>query len=97
MSVNVTAIIKSLSGKSEELKAVLLELVAGSTQEAACIQYDLHQVADEPNVFIFHEIWQDAKKLQQHNNTAHVLKFKEDAALLLAEAPAIYITNKLTK
>ncbi|ALM48009.1 antibiotic biosynthesis monooxygenase [Flavobacterium psychrophilum] len=95
MSVNVTAIIKSLPGKSEEMKAVLLELVAGSTQEAACIQYDLHQAADEPNVFIFHEIWQDVEKLQQHNITAHVLKFKEDAALLLAETPAIYITDRI--
>jgi len=95
MSVNVTAIIKSLPGKSEEMKAVLLELVAGSTQETACIQYDLHQAADEPNVFIFHEIWQDVEKLQQHNNTAHVLKFKEDAALLLAETPAIYITDRI--
>ena len=95
MSVNVTAIIKSLPGKSEEMKAVLLELVAGSTQEAACIQYDLHQAADEPNVFIFHEIWQDAEKLHQHNNTPHVLKFKEDTALLLAETPAIYITDRI--
>lgn len=96
MSVNVTAIIKSLPGKSDEMKAVLLELVAGSTNEAACIQYDLHQAADEPNVFIFHEIWQDAEKLEQHNNTPHVLKFKEDAAQLFAETPAIYITEKLS-
>jgi len=95
MNIHVTAILKSLPGKSDEMKAVLLELVAGSRQESACIQYDLHQAADEPNVFIFHEIWQDAEKLEQHNNTTHVLKFKADTVSLLAKTPAIYITNKL--
>jgi len=95
MQINLTAIIKSLPEKADEMKAVLLELVAGSTKEAACIQYDLHQVAETPNVFIFHEIWQDAESLEQHNKTPHILKFIESAGPLLAEAPGIYITNKL--
>lgn len=78
------------------MKAVLLELVEGSTKEAAYIKYDLHQAAETPNVFIFHEIWQDAKSLEQHNRTPHVLKFIETAGPLLAEAPGIYITNKIS-
>jgi len=97
MQINLTAIIKSLPGKEDALKAVLLELVEGSTKEAACIQYDLHQATDYPNVFIFHEIWQDAQSLEQHNKTPHVLKFIEDIKPLLAEAPGIYTTNKISK
>lgn len=97
MQINLTAIIKSLPGQEEALKAVLLELVEGSTKEAACIKYDLHQATDYPNVFIFHEIWQDAPSLEQHNKTPHVLKFIKEATPLLAEALGIYITNKISK
>ena len=97
MQINLTAIIKSLPEKADEMKAVLLELVAGSAKEAACIKYDLHQAAEMPNVFIFHEIWQDAESLEQHNKTPHVLKFIESAKPLLAEAPGIYITNKISE
>jgi quinol monooxygenase YgiN len=95
MQINLTAVIKALPEKAEEMKAILLKLVEGSTQEAACIQYDLHQTADAPNVFIFHEIWQDAESLEQHNKTPHLLKFIEASTPLLLEAPGIYITNKL--
>jgi len=95
MQINLTAVIKSLPGKEEALKAVLLELVEGSTKEAACIKYELNQAADYPNIFIFHEIWQDAKSLEEHNKTPHVLKFIEDAKPLLADAPGIYITNRI--
>ena len=96
MQINLTAIIKALPEKAAEMKAILLELVEGSTEEAACIQYDLHQSAAEPNVFIFHEIWQDAESLDQHNKTPHLLKFIEASKPLLLEAPGIYLTNKLT-
>lgn len=95
MQINLTAVIKSLPEKAAEMKTILLELVAGSTKEEACIQYDLHQDAETPNVFIFHEIWKDAASLEQHNKTPHLLKFIETSKPLLAEAPGIYITNKL--
>lgn len=97
MQINLTAVIKSLPEKAEEMKAILLELVNGSTKEEACIQYDLHQVAESPSVFIFHEIWKDAESLEQHNKTPHLLKFIEASKPLLLEAPGIYITNKITK
>lgn len=96
MQINLTAVIKALPGKADEMKAILLELVEDSTKEAACIQYDLHQSASEPNVFIFHEIWQDTESLEQHNKTPHLLRFKETSKYLLAEAPEIYLTNKLS-
>lgn len=94
-SINLTAIVTSLPGKEQEMKALLLELVSHSTQEEACIQYDLHQVAEEPNVFIFHEIWRDAKGLEEHGNQPHILKFKEASAPLLKEPLKIYITNRI--
>ena len=95
MHINITAIIKSVPSKAEEMKAILEELAIESNKEEACLQYDLHQDIDEPNVFIFHEIWKDSTSLDIHNNSTHVLKFKEASAAILLETPAIYITNRI--
>lgn len=95
MHINITAVIKSLAGKADEMKAILEELAVGSRKEHACMQYDLHQDIDDPNVFIFHEIWRDSASLDVHNNSAHVLKFKESSKAILLETPAIYITNRI--
>jgi len=93
--IPLTAIIKSKTDKTEEMKAVLEELVKGSRTEDACLQYDLHQAVAEPNVFIFHEIWRSEEELEAHNKTPHILKFIKDSEPLLLEAPGIYITNKI--
>lgn len=95
MQINLTAIVKSLPEKAGEMKAILLELVEGSTKEAACLQYNLHQSENEPNVFIFHEIWQDAEGLVQHGDTPHIARFIEKSASLLAEPLTVYKTNKI--
>lgn len=95
MHINITAVIKSLPDKADEMKAILEELAVESNKEEACLQYDLHQDIDEPNVFIFHEIWKDNASLDVHNNSAHVLKFKEASKAILLETPAIYITNRI--
>lgn len=95
MHINITAVIKSLPDKADEMKTILEELAVESNKEEACLQYDLHRDIDEPNVFIFHEIWKDSVSLDVHNNSAHVLKFKEASKAILLETPAIYITNRI--
>ncbi|MDN5286487.1 MAG: antibiotic biosynthesis monooxygenase [Mucilaginibacter sp.] len=75
MSIYLTAIIKSKPGKAEALKTHLLELVSHSKKEAACIQYDLNQVEDDPNIYIFHEEWSDAAGLELHNSQPHIQNF----------------------
>jgi len=95
MNVNLTAIIKSHPGKEDALKQILFELVKGSRTEEACLQYDLHQAADEPNVFIFHEIWRSADELEAHGQTPHIAKFVADSESMLLEPVKVYITNKI--
>ena len=95
MQINITAIIKALPDSADEMKTLLLKLVEGSTKEDACIQYDLHQVAESPNVFVFHEIWQDAESLEQHTKTPHFMTFVEASAELLAEPLTVYKTVKI--
>jgi len=95
MQINITAIIKALPERADEMKTLLLKLVEGSTKEDVCIQYDLHQVAESPNVFVFHEIWQDAESLEQHTKTPHFMAFVEASAELLAEPLTVYKTVKI--
>ncbi|WP_183563500.1 putative quinol monooxygenase [Mucilaginibacter sp. SP1R1] len=93
MSIYLTAIIKSKPGQAEALKSHLLELVSHSTKETACLQYDLHQVQDDPDMFIFHEEWSDAAGLELHNTQPHIQKFINNTADLRNGDVIIYKTE----
>jgi quinol monooxygenase YgiN len=95
MSVFLTAIIKSKSGQSEAMKELLLELVAGSKSEAACLQYDLHQSTETPEVFIFHEEWTNQEGLDLHNRQPHIQKFVENSADIIDGTAVIYKTERV--
>jgi quinol monooxygenase YgiN len=93
MSIYLTAIIKSKPGQAEPLKVLLLDLVAASKKEAACIQYDLHQSEDD--VFIFHEEWASKEGLELHNSQPHLVEFGERAKNIAAGRTIVYQTKKL--
>ncbi|MFV5693262.1 putative quinol monooxygenase [Flavobacterium sp. LT1R49] len=95
MQINLTVIIKSKLESIETLKSLLLDLVQNSTKEAACIQYDLHQSKDQPNTFIFHEIWENQNGLDNHNQQLYLQSFFENSKSLLQETPILYKTEKL--
>ncbi|NHA05298.1 antibiotic biosynthesis monooxygenase [Mucilaginibacter sp. HC2] len=92
MSIYLTALIKSIPGEAEALKAHLLELVSHSTKETACLQYDLYQ-ADDENTFIFHEEWADAAGLELHNSQPHIERFISNTAHLRDGDIIIYKTQ----
>lgn len=95
MKINLTVILKSKPENRVLLKSLLLDLVQNSTKEAACIQYDLHQSIEEPNTFIFHEIWENQDGLNLHNQQSYIQSFFEKAKALLQETPIVYKTDKL--
>jgi quinol monooxygenase YgiN len=96
MAINLTVILKSKTESIETFKSLLLDLVQKSTKESACLQYDLHQSGQEPNTFIFHEVWENQSGLDHHNQQPYLQSFFENAKLYLQEAPIIYKTNKLS-
>lgn len=95
MKVNLTAIVKSKPEHIEEVKTYLLNMVVNSKKEEACIQYDLHQNNEEPNIFVFHEIWKDEQSLEEHNNKTYIQDFVKAATTLLEENVIIYKTQKI--
>lgn len=83
--VTVIARARSRQGMEEKLKAELLALVAPTHAERGCINYDLHQSADDPAHFMFHENWESRAALDAHLATPHLTAFRERAPDLLAE------------
>lgn len=95
MKINLTAIVKSKPKHTEEIKTYLLNMVMNSKKEEACLQYDLHQNNEKPNIFVFHEIWKDEKSLEEHNSKPYIQDFVKVAATLLEENVIIYKTQKI--
>ncbi|KQM75153.1 hypothetical protein ASE74_04050 [Pedobacter sp. Leaf216] len=93
MSIYLTAIVKSKETTTAALKAVLLDMVANSRKEEACIQYDLHESVSD-RTFIFQEEWKDQLGLDAHNKQPYILSFVEQAATLTDDI-IIYKTEKL--
>jgi quinol monooxygenase YgiN len=95
MEINLTVIIQSKSEYREELKLILVNLVGQSRKESACLQYDLHQNSDDPNIFIFHEVWKNKEGLDLHNRQPYLQEFIQKTALFLEEKPTIYKTSRI--
>lgn len=95
MAINLTVILKSKPECKEMLKILLLDLVQNSTKETACVQYDLHQSVEDPEIFIFHEVWENEVGLKFHHEQPYIISFFEKVSILLQEAPTVYRTEKL--
>lgn len=94
MSIYLTALVQAKADSIQEVKILLTNLVKNSRTETACLQYDLHQSADDEKVFIFHEEWQDQEGLNLHNTQPYILDFVKKSTELLASPVTIYKTKK---
>ena len=86
-SVVVVARWTAKAGREEELKNVLLTLVAASRRELGCYQYDLLRSNADSRDFCFVERWENDKALDQHAASEH-LKIARAQAEPLKEGPA---------
>lgn len=64
--VTVVATFKAKEGKTADLKAAIGAVVAPTRAEPGCINYDLHQDAEDPAVFMLYENWVSKKDLDEH-------------------------------
>nr|WP_315418346.1 putative quinol monooxygenase [uncultured Pedobacter sp.] len=93
MSIYLTAIVKGKQETTAALRTMLLDMVVNSRKEEACIQYDLHESADD-HTFIFQEEWKDQAGLDLHNKQPYILAFVAQADQLIDDI-VIYKTEKL--
>lgn len=78
-TIRVIARVIAVPEKVESLKAVFLELIEPTRQEAGCIKYELLQNDSDPTDFTFVEEWASHQALDTHLVSDH---FKTAAAKL---------------
>lgn len=93
--IYLTAIVKSKPEHNDVVKSLLMNMAVHSKKETACLQYDLHQNSTEPNIFVFHEIWNDEKGLEAHNSHPYIQEFVKASETLLEDNVIIYKTQKI--
>jgi len=79
MSTPLT-IIARIEAKPEQVEVVkseLIKLIDPTRKEQGCIQYDLHQDNDRPEVFLFYENWETRALWQTHMKNAHLKAYLE--------------------
>ena len=59
----------------EQLKPAMLENAAQSRLEEHCYGFDVNVSQDDPNTFLFYEVYKDADALARHRQTPHFLNY----------------------
>jgi quinol monooxygenase YgiN len=95
--VTVLARFKAKKGKEEELKQAIMACVAPTRAEAGCINYDLHQLADDKGDLILYENWVSKKILEEHLEMPYLVKLKAQAGELCSEPIEITLWEMITK
>lgn len=76
--VTVVARFKARTGMEERLREETTRiLVEGSRADAGCLNFDLHQGADEPSLFVLYENWTSKQDLEDHWEQPHVQEWYE--------------------
>jgi quinol monooxygenase YgiN len=83
--VTVLARFKAKKGLEEQLKQAIIKCVAPTRAEAGCINYDLHNLADNKGDLILYENWVSKKALDEHLETPYLRELKAKADELCAE------------
>jgi quinol monooxygenase YgiN len=76
-SVRCLAFFKAKKGNGITLKNILLGLVEPTRREQGNIAYVLHQSTEDPDEFVFDEIWTDMKSLHDHLQQQYIKSLPE--------------------
>ncbi|SNY99957.1 putative quinol monooxygenase [Flagellimonas pacifica] len=75
--LTIVAKIWAKEGKRDFIKSELIKLIAITKAEEGCINYDLHEDNEDPNVFLFYENWTSRELWQQHMKAKHLEEYME--------------------
>jgi len=95
--VTVLAKCKAKPGMEEELRKELMALVAPTRSESGCINYDLHQSADDKALFILYENWVSRKDLDEHLAMPYLKAFLGKADEILAQPVDIALLEMISE
>lgn len=90
--LTIVARIIAKDEKREFVKAELLKLIPITRAEKGCINYDLHQDNENPNLFLFHENWESKELWQEHMNNQHLADYIKATEGAVEE----FVVNQMT-
>ncbi len=73
--LTIVANIFANSDNVDLLKSELEKLIPPTLKEEGCIQYDLHQDNENPEHFMFFELWENRELWQAHMNAPHLAAY----------------------
>ncbi len=94
--VTVLALAKAKEGMEELARQELLTLVNPTRSESGCINYDLHQAADDKTLFMFYENWESMEDLEKHRESAHLKAFRLKADNILAKPIEVTVFERIS-
>lgn len=74
-ALTIVARILAKEEKRELVKRELIKLIRPTRAEEGCINYDLHQDEQNPNLFLFYENWENRTLWQKHMNNTHLVAY----------------------
>lgn len=91
--LTVVAHIEAKQDQVELVRAELLKLIEPTRQEQGCLQYDLHQDNERPELFVFYEGWESKVLLQAHLASGHIQAYSQ----AVEGAIASFVIGEMTK
>lgn len=75
--LTLIAHLRAKPAKREALLKILESFIEPTRNEADCITYRLHVSKDDPNHFMFYEVWRSQKSLDVHLSMPYLSSFWE--------------------
>ncbi|WP_434150329.1 putative quinol monooxygenase [Methylocaldum gracile subsp. desertum] len=93
----VTVIVRIVAkpGMEAQVKRELMNLLAPTRSEKGCMNYDMHQAADDDSRFLFHENWVCEEDLRRHLEAPHIRHWITLAETLLAKPMELTLWHKV--
>lgn len=87
--------VQSVSGKADELRALLQQLAKPTREEPGCRSYEFHESATTPGLFFLHERWADRPALARHLRSPHYIAAVQEVERLdLLAAPPEFVLDR---
>ncbi len=92
----ITATITANPGARDEIISKSRDLIKSTRLEPGCISYDLYVSAEEDNVLLMLERWENLESTESHAQTEHFKAFAADTSTLAKKVDiAVYSANKI--
>ena len=89
--------LKVKPGTENGAKRAALAIVEASRAEEGCLNYDMHQAADDPTVFMWHETWDSKESINGHANSAHFKEFSAAIENFTEESLQVTLTKMVSE